>query len=296
MRRTVLLSAALLTACARPAADPAPAPSIASVPRTIRGPKTATVTDTVAVPVVVSSIKSGERDPELATLVGRITDAETGEAVRASIITDNEYEFGDEGGEYRMEYVVPGVSEVTVEMAGYRPQVRTVTLAAGRVDTLNVALRRAAPVRLTLTGTWQVRFKIREPGARRSPPAQRFVEGTLTFNDTLNLVDPERPPERDRYVWTTEGLSEIDFTPFFGSRVASDVSTTVFGSRGGTFEREVVGTVMDGDSVEIGLIPRISHGGVSLSGRARGDSIVGQWVQRAYCCGAHGDFVLRRVR
>jgi hypothetical protein len=298
VRRILLCCVILAMGCAHPRND-APTGATTTRPRAV-SPVKLEVVDTVAMSLIKAAPGAARRIAELnaarGTLVGLITDAETGRPVSARVDAGTTGAYAIEDGLYEVIYIDPGSARVRVESLGYAPEVRTFTFSAGRVDTLNIALRRAAPVRLSLAGTWHVRFKIREPGARRSLPAQRFVEGTITFSDTLNLVDPSRPPQRDRYVWMTEGLSEIDFSPFFGSRVASDVSTTISGPQDGTFDREAVGTVTDGDSVEIGLIPRISHGGVSFAGRARGDSIVGQWVQRAYCCGAHGDFVLRRVR
>ncbi|HEU4880766.1 MAG TPA: hypothetical protein VFT45_00935, partial [Longimicrobium sp.] len=52
--------------------------------------------------------------------------------------------------------------------------------------------------------------------------------------------------------------------------------------------------VFSGDSVEITLIPRISHGGVSMEGRVRDGVVAGKWVQRAYAGGAVGTFEMRR--
>jgi hypothetical protein len=297
--KRIVFCCAFLAACASPrGADPAPAATVAT--RTTRPVKVQAVDTVVMLPVKVdpeTEAREAEERASLGSLVGRITDAQTGEPVRAAIFAEFHWEMSEETGEYRMTGVDPGTLRVTVESTGYRPEQRTITFAARRVDTMNVALRRAAPVSLSLSGTWHMRFKLRDAGIRRGPPpAQRVVEGTINFIDTLHIVDRRRPLQRDRYVWTIEGLSDIDFSPFFGGRIGRDVSTTVFGGQNETFEREAIARVVDGDSVDINLIPRISHGGVSFAGRMRGDSIVGRWFMRAYAGGATGDVVLRRVR
>ncbi|HEY7767384.1 hypothetical protein, partial [Longimicrobium sp.] len=160
---------------------------------------------------------------------------------------------------------------------------------------LDVALARAPAPCCRLDGTWQVRFVMNKRGQMGPEPTDSVVEGTLTFADTL--PDPWRPRRpRDPYVHMIAGLSELDFSAFFGGRIAQDVSTTITGPTNDTFDREAVGEVFNGDSVEVDLIPRISHGGVSMWGTTDGEVIRGQWEQRAYCCGATGVFEMRRVR
>jgi hypothetical protein len=91
------------------------------------------------------------------------------------------------------------------------------------------------------------------------------------------------------------GRHAIDLRPILGGPFGADVSTTVFGG-GSSLPYEVAGMVETGDSVMIMIIPRMTHGGLSLRGRFRGDSMVGQWTQNAYCCGSAGRFVMQRRR
>jgi hypothetical protein len=233
-------------------------------------------------------------------LVGRITDAETGRPIEGvSIGTRSMGGYSDEWGRYEVVYLDPGEHRVEIERRGYAPQYRTITAVAGSKRILHASLRRAAPVRLRLDGSWAARFELLDVGSDSARKARRptgsTVAGTLWFSRDAPPPLLDVPVERDRYVWTVFGRSELDFSPFFGGAVAEDVSTTLIGPVNDSFTREVVATVFDGDSVLVSLVPRISHGGVSFAGRLHGDSIVGRWDERAYCCGASGRVVLRRT-
>ncbi|HEU0302695.1 MAG TPA: carboxypeptidase-like regulatory domain-containing protein [Longimicrobium sp.] len=254
------------------------------------------VETTVARPVKVDpadTLPDRRMMEETATLTGTVRDAETGEPLGASVIPERGWEFSGPDGRFTARFLEPGRQTVRIERRGFLPETRTVELRAGETTTLDVSLRRAAPPCCALTGTWRVRFVMRHPGMGGWSATDGVVEGVLTFADSIR--DPmggrHAPPPNVRMEF---GLSDVDFTPFFGERIARDVSTTVTGPTGGNFMREMVGTVFSGDSVEITLIPRISHGGVSMRGRIRDGTLSGKWVQRAYGAGAQGAFEMRR--
>jgi hypothetical protein len=69
----------------------------------------------------------------------------------------------------------------------------------------------------------------------------------------------------------------------------------VYGPTTGDFFQQAVGEVLADDSVMIVMIPGMRHGGLSLEGTLRGDTVRGAWVRNAYCCGARGRFVMHRV-
>jgi hypothetical protein len=230
---------------------------------------------------------------ETATLTGVIRDAETGGPLRASVIPESAWEFTDAQGRYTADGLEPGRGTVRIEVRGFVPETRTVELSRGQTTTLDVALRRAPPPCCTLAGTWRVRFVLRRQGGLAKAPADSVVEGLLTFADSIPdpLGGDFAPPVNVR---TEFGLSDVDFSPFFGARIAPDVSTTVMGPTGGNFVRETVAQLFHGDSVDVTLIPRISHGGVSMWGRVRDGVVTGKWVQRSYGPGAAGTFQMRR--
>jgi hypothetical protein len=252
--------------------------------------------DTVRVvkPFIPSDTAWERREREqMATLTGTIRDAETGQPLGASVIPEDGWEFSDKNGRYSVEFMEPGPQTVRIEVRGFVPERRTVELARGQTTTLDVAMRRAPPPCCAMTGTWRVRFVLRRRGMMGPAPADSVVEGLLTFADSI--PDPMGGEfALPVNVRTEFGLSDVDFTPFFGGRVARDVSTTVMGPTGGNFTRETVVQVFSGDSVDITLIPRISHGGVSMWGRVRDGVVTGKWQQRAYAGGATGTFQMRR--
>jgi hypothetical protein len=230
---------------------------------------------------------------ETATLTGTVRDAETGGPLRASVIPESAWEFTDAQGRYTADGLEPGRRTVRIEVRGFVPETQTVELARGQTTTLDVALRRAPPPCCTLEGTWRVRFVLRRRGGLERAPADSVVEGLLTFADSI--PDPVGGDfALPVNVRTEFGLSDVDFSPFFGGRIARDVSTTVMGPTGGNFARETVAQLFHGDSVDVTLIPRISHGGVSMRGRMRDGVVTGKWVQRSYGVGAAGTFQMRR--
>ena len=192
-------------------------------------------------------------------------------------------------------YMEPGWHEVNVGAPGYIEERRKAWMDRGTFDTVDLRLRRAPRPRARLEGNWSVLLRFEEKGALGPPPSKRVVVGTISFSDTFPPVWPNRGPQ-DSFVTEEVGRYDIDLKSFFGAQIAKDVSSTTFGSTAGSFAVEATGSVHSYDSVTIDLIPRISHGGLSLSGRMLADSVIGKWVQRAYCCGAAGTFIMKRVR
>lgn len=257
-------------------------------------------TDTVMTPVQPSD-KAMERQrrarERTSVLSGRVRDGETGQPLRGAFVIVREYAgmgVSGEDGTYEAAYVDSGTRTVVAHARGFESDSTTLAFVPGDSLRWDVTLRRAPPPCCTLEGTWRVHFVMRQPNGMGPAPRDTVVEGVLTFADSI----PD--PLQGRYgrrvnVREEFGLSDVDFTPFFGGRIARDVSTTVEGPTGGNFAREMTGDVFEGDQVEIVLIPRISHGGVSMLGRIEGDVVRGEWVQRSYAGGAEGTFEMRRV-
>lgn len=200
----------------------------------------------------------------------------------------------DEAGCYELRparEVGSGGRRVVVGLHGYLAADTVLPVRPGRTtDTVHFVLRRAAPPRHRLEGEWTLALVLDQPGEGAPPPRARSVRGRIVFSHLLPPVDLPASglTERGRY--------DVDLTPFFGAEYAPDVSTTVFGPVRDDFFREAIGEVFAGDSVLVGTIPHMSHGGLGLRGRLMGDSVAGRWDQSAYCCGASGRFVMRRAR
>lgn len=178
---------------------------------------------------------------------------------------------------------------------GYVEQEVEVRGRAGELVVRAIDFRRVAPPCCDLRGEWDLRLQLDTPGRMHPRPAARTTSGVVRLGP--RILAPEEGDDLDSLVRPVRGLHEVDLSPFFGGPYATDVSTTVFGGSGGreTLFKEVEALIAAGDSVEITIIPRMSHGGLSLTGRIRGDSIQGTWFQNAYCCGAVGRFVMIRT-
>jgi len=233
------------------------------------------------------------------TVVGRVLDDRTSKPLPHMIVLLDDYPLSesDSAGWYEVSldrFMEPGWHQVNVGAPGFIEERRSAWMDRGTVDTVDLRLRRAPRPRTRLEGNWSVLLRFEKRGALGPSPSKRMVSGSITFADTFPPVWPNRT-SRDSFVTNEMGRYDIDLTPFFETQIAKDVSSTTFGSTAGSFAVEATGSVYSSDSVSIDLIPRISHGGLSFSGRMLGDSIIGEWVQRAYCCGATGRFVMHRV-
>jgi hypothetical protein len=166
MRRALAICALLAACTAGPHTQPVP-PGDTTI---VLGPA-----DTVA-PTPEAQRGQERLYRTTGTLEGRITDAETGGAVEsAHVSTHTMGGFTGEDGRYRVIYIDPREDAVEVSAPGFRPVSLSHRFVAGRVDTLDVPLRHAEPVRLRLAGRWATRFQLVEPGF--SIPGGRWSRG-----------------------------------------------------------------------------------------------------------------------
>ncbi len=144
------------------------------------------------------------------------------------------------------------------------------------------------------TGRWTLEFWMDSAGAIGPRPTARYVRGQIGF-DTLH-ADTGTASSGER--WTRQywpGRFAVDLRPFFGRQIGHDVSTTVVTPFDRTSSTEVETDYSKKDSIEVNFIPRVSHGGITANGSFYGDTIVGTWYMRAYCCGATGHFRMTRL-
>lgn len=175
---------------------------------------------------------------------------------------------------------------------GYQEAVLMLSGVAERSVRREVRMHRVDAPCCDLRGEWRIRLDLDSPSGQHPNPAGRHTSGTLRLETAFQTSMGE--PIVDEIVRPVIGRFDVDLAPFFGGPYAKDVSTTVFGG-GPDLLREVSATVPHTDSVYLGFIPRMSHGGLSLSGRIRNDTIRGEWIQNAYCCGATGRFEMVRT-
>jgi hypothetical protein len=229
-------------------------------------------------------------------LVGTITDAETGHPLHGAVVIVDDYPLGsaDSVGCYTVigaDEIMGGRRHVTVHMHRYQAPDTMVEISPDHSDTVHFALRSVAPGCCLLEGEWSLRLMLDDRGETGVRPRADEVEGRMVFSGRLpsGWDEEETDPHME---W---GRFDVDLSTFFGGPYARDVSTTTFGPVTGDFFRQAVGEVLDDDSVMMVMIPGMSHGGLSLEGTIRGDTVHGKWIQNAYCCGARGRFVMHRV-
>lgn len=223
----------------------------------------------------------------------RITDRATGRPVPdASVRAGMEFAVTDSAGLACIRTLDGGAHEIWIGRRGYREETLTLTGRAGQVVSRHVGLPRVPDPCCDLRGEWSIDMRLETPARMHPDPSGRRVAGAVLLGP--RHAAPQPGDDIDPIVRIVRGLHRVDFAPFFGGPVANDVSTTVFGS-GPDLLREVEASVTAGDSVEVTFIPRMSHGSISMHGRIRNDTIRGEWIQNAYCCGASGTFTMQRT-
>jgi len=128
-------------------------------------------------------------------------------------------------------------------------------------------------------------------------PRGTEVVGTITFSPSVRDPFPERPrlPPSSDLTLDEFGSYEIDLHPIRGHDITRATSTTIFPGRPGSdILKEAEGYVHHRNEVEIALIPRMSHGGISLSGTINGDEARGTWFKRDYAPTISGTFRMRK--
>jgi hypothetical protein len=236
-------------------------------------------------------------DRTTGTIIGTVREAGTkqpleGVFVSAQYLGDRT----DENGRFRIYYIKPGDVEVTAWRRDLIETSGRIRVLATREAAIDLSMERSSTACCSLAGTWSVRLVLREPG---QVPARRATEvvGAITFSpDTADPFlearrrGPSSDPTLDEF-----GTYDIDLRPILGEDITSATTNTVFpGHSGSDILTEAEGFVHQGNKVEITLIPRMSHGGISLRGVITEDEVRGEWIQRDYAPTISGTFVMRR--
>jgi hypothetical protein len=227
--------------------------------------------------------------------MGQVIDSATGAPLSAVFVSAAMLgDLTDSAGRFLVPYLDKGVHALVAERPGYLPAQVDLMIAPPDSTRVVIRLARAALPRYDLEGRSGLELILDSAGAGQTPTARR-LDGQLTLSRQLPSLWGSTG-QTDPWVRTIDGQYELDLTPFWGTQVAPDASTTVFGSADAMIAREASAATFNGDSITIDFIPRMSHGGISLSGRLTApDTAVGEWFQRAYCCGASGHFRLWRI-
>jgi hypothetical protein len=154
-------------------------------------------------------------------------------------------------------------------------------------DTGQGCIRRASPAPW-LAGTWVVTIVLDSQPFGGGRPARDTVRGRI------NLGRDHQPGSVPRSVNVAAalfGTAEIDFTPFWPRPRLPDTSPSGVVRGAGSLLYPVSAEFYGRDSIVVTLHPLASHGGIELSGRLRGDSlVVGTWSRRSSLSRAAGRF------
>ncbi len=167
---------------------------------------------------------------------------------------------------------------------------------AARETAIDLSIARSRPPCCRLAGTWSVRLVLRESGQLSAAHGTEVV-GAITFSPDAPDPFPEarrRGPSSDPTL-DEFGTYDIDLRPILGEDITRATSNTVFPGRPGSdILKEAEGFVHHRNKVDINLIPRMSHGGISLTGMIDGDEVRGEWIKRDYAPSVSGTFLMRR--
>jgi hypothetical protein len=212
------------------------------------------------------------------TIIGTAREAGTNRPLEG-VFVGTEY-LGDltaADGRYRIDHVDPGAIKVMTWRRDLIDTREGARVRVGRETTVDLLIERAPPACCRLAGTWSVRLVLREPGQLEARSGTEAT-GLMTFSpDTPDPFPEARSsvPADDRTL-DEFGTYDIDLRPMLGQDIARAVTNTIFpGLPGSDILTEAVGYVHHRNEVSIALIPRMSHGGLSLDGTIEGDEVRG---------------------
>ncbi len=257
---------------------------------------------TIFLPAVAAAELTVEERQEMlarttGTIVGVVRDAQSnkplsGVSVSAQYLGDGT----NTEGAYRIPLIDPGEVEVTAWRRDLIQSTQRVSIHAATETTANFLIERSPPPCCTLQGTWLLSLKLDESG-KATPGEVTVVEGAVSFSPSARDPFPERRSRLPSDDSTTDefGRYNIDLRPLLGEDITRATTNTVFaGNPDSDILTEAAGFVHHQNHVEITFIPRMSHGGISLTGVINDDEIRGEWVKRDYAPSISGSFVMRR--
>lgn len=230
-------------------------------------------------------------------VIGHVIDATTHRPVVLAEIreTDEYRDFAhtDSTGAFAM-FAHAGILSLSASRNDYNVAKHQVELHDHKTTVVDFTLHRSPAPCCRLAGQWTVRLTLvhQQPGVK---PTAYIVSGTMLFGTTIANPLPFFVNPPDDTVQMESGRFDIDLTPFLGTEVPELVSTTVTPNGEASFLRNVVGTAFPGDTIELKLIPNISHGSIVVHGKIAGDSITGWWYEQAYGPAASGRLSMHRT-
>lgn len=190
--------------------------------------------------------------------------------------------YADGNGTLELGLNVPQGTPITVYGMGYRSKVVTAP-SQGTATTIQLAY--APKARSALRGEWILEMTLTTADIGGFTPTDSSASGVIAFDSAFYKSGVRVLEEYGRF--------NVPWTTMLGGPIAPDVSTSYIGPSAGIYE-ESVGGVFAKDSVYIGLVPRVTHGGLTLLGKVHGDRIEGRWTLNGNYSSAEGGFTMMR--
>ncbi len=230
-------------------------------------------------------------------VIGHVIDAATRRPIVSAEIGEA-YEYRDfartdSTGAFAM-FAHAGTLWLAASRDDYHVAKRRVELHDHHTTIVDFTLHRSPAPCCRLAGQWTMRLTLVHPQPDVKPTAY-IVSGRMFFGPNIANPLPYYVTTPDDTVQMESGRFDIDLTPFLGAQDPEQVSTTMTPNGEASFLRDVVGTVFPGDTIDLHLIPNISHGSIVVRGKIVGDSITGWWYEEAYGPAASGHISMHRT-
>jgi hypothetical protein len=229
-------------------------------------------------------------------VIGHVIDAATQRPIILAEVGESDEDTGfartDSTGAYAM-FAHAGILSLSASRNDYGVALRKVELHDHKTTVVDFTLHRLPAPCCRLAGQWTVKLTLvhQQPDVK---PTAHIASGRMLFGPTIASPLPFFVNPPDDTVQMESGRFDIDLTPFLGTQTPEQVSTTVTPNGEASFLRDVVGTVFPGDTIELTLIPNLSHGSIFVRGKIAGDSITGRWYEQAYGPAASGHLSMHR--
>jgi hypothetical protein len=230
--------------------------------------------------------KKEELNRTMGTIIGAITDAETGEPLEmVSVVSQHQGDETNEFGLFRVPYQKPDTAVVKASRRDYIEYKTKIDIIAGQEVTLHFSMKKQQKPCCKLEGKWEITLT----------DNRITVNGFITFNNQFSDPLPSRPTAHDDTTLDEFGRFDIDLKPLLGENFVPIQSNSNQPVDSDTLFTEATGYVHNIDTATIILIPRMSDGGLSLEGQISNDFIDGKWYERGFSISRTGIFTMRKI-
>ncbi|NGP90290.1 carboxypeptidase-like regulatory domain-containing protein, partial [Fodinibius halophilus] len=201
----------------------------------------------------------------------------------------------DRNGEFQIDMLEPGIHVVEAWRRDLITEKLNIKIEKNTKE-VQLRMHRATEACCMLDGRWEITLIVYNDMRKDANSEGKGVKGTILFsqNYKIQLVSKRGPsdPTLDEF-----GKYNIDLTSILGKNFTSATTNTIFaGPDSSDILTEVHGYISSANEVRINLIPRMSHGGISMEGKITGNKLInGTWHKRDFATKVTGHFIMKRL-